>query len=121
MAPESIPSGSNYKKEIPNAIKECKVVVLIMSEKAQKSYWVDKEIEKALSENKRIIPYKIEVCDLLEDFDFVFRDIQQIYAYEDEEKALTQIINDLRHYLKSDADDKIETYIPPKKRSVHTL
>ena len=32
MAPRDIPGGSNYTKEIPIAIRNCKVFVLILSE-----------------------------------------------------------------------------------------
>ena len=42
MAPESISGGSNYASEIPRAIRECTVFVLILSEQAQKSRWVPK-------------------------------------------------------------------------------
>ena len=33
MAPESIPMGSNYTQVIPAAIENCKVFLLILSEK----------------------------------------------------------------------------------------
>ena len=35
MAPMCIPGGSNYAVEIPQAIREAKVFVLILSEKSQ--------------------------------------------------------------------------------------
>ena len=35
MAPESIPGGSNYTKEIPIAIRECQAFVLMLSANAQ--------------------------------------------------------------------------------------
>ena len=41
MAPDSIPGGSSYAQEIEQAIYDCGVLVLLLSEKAQKSIWID--------------------------------------------------------------------------------
>ncbi len=40
MAPASIMGGSSYAEEIPKAIRECRVFVLLLSEKSQRSKWV---------------------------------------------------------------------------------
>ena len=37
MAPRDIPTGSNYTKEIPVAIRNCSIFVLMLSENAQRS------------------------------------------------------------------------------------
>ena len=56
MAPQSIPSGSNYTQEIPNAIRTCDFFVLVLSEASQASRWVPKELESATNEGKTITP-----------------------------------------------------------------
>ena len=42
-APETIPVGSNYAREIPRAIKECGVFLLVLSKNSQDSIWVEKD------------------------------------------------------------------------------
>ena len=42
IAPACIPGGSSYAIEIPQAIKQAKVFVLILSSKAQSSQWISR-------------------------------------------------------------------------------
>lgn len=83
MAPESIPVGSNYAIEIPNAIQECQVFVLILSENSQKSIWVRKEIDLAVNLQKLIFPIRIGNYGLISPFDFYLTDIQLAQASDD--------------------------------------
>ena len=64
MAPDSIPVGSSYAKEIPKAIQNCKVFILILSGIAQKSKWIPKELDHAIINSKLLIPVIIEDCQL---------------------------------------------------------
>lgn len=70
MAPGDIPAGSSYMKEINLALKNCSCLVLLLSEAAQNSQWVLKEVERAISYNKTIIPIRIEDMILNDDFEF---------------------------------------------------
>lgn len=71
MAPYDIPAGSSYMGEINRALLGCDCLVLMLSEAAQNSQWVLKELERAVSYKKTIIPVKIEDIVLNDDFDFV--------------------------------------------------
>ncbi|MBQ7086579.1 MAG: toll/interleukin-1 receptor domain-containing protein, partial [Clostridia bacterium] len=57
MAPEDIGGGENYASSIPVAIENCKVFVLILSEAAQKSRWVPRELDQAINDDKVIMPF----------------------------------------------------------------
>ena len=70
MAPYSIPPGSDYGSEIPPAIKNCDVFVLVLSYASQDSVWVPKEVDMALSNRKPIIPVHIDNSDINDSFDF---------------------------------------------------
>ena len=59
-APEMIPAGSNYAREIPKALSSCGVFLLVLSEASQKSIWVEKEVDIAINYRKKIIPIKID-------------------------------------------------------------
>jgi len=68
MAPRDIPGGSNYTKEIPIAIRNCKVFVLVLSKNAQSSHWVLKELDSAVNCGKTILPFMLEDCELNDEF-----------------------------------------------------
>lgn len=77
-APEMIPAGSNYAKEIPQALKNCGVVLFIVSEAAQNSIWVEKELDSAVNARKKIIPVRIDDTPLNDMYLFYMNNIQMI-------------------------------------------
>ncbi len=51
--------GENYAKEIAEALDACPVFLLILSPNAEKSPWVPKELNTAISARKHVIPFQI--------------------------------------------------------------
>lgn len=107
MAPASIPGGSNYAKEIPKAIKNCRIFVVLLSSKAQESIWVSKEIDLALSEGKVILPYMIENCKLMDHFDFYLNDIQRYEAFLNRSETIKKMITEIRAILGINRSDDV--------------
>jgi hypothetical protein len=70
IAPRDIPPGSNYGKEINGALKDCAVLVLIFSRPAGESVWVMKEVERAITYRKPVVPFRIEDVQVGEDLEF---------------------------------------------------
>lgn len=101
MAPACIPGGSNYAVEIPRAIKQAKVFVLILSAKAQSSQWVSKEIDMAVTQRKIILPFMLENCALKDDFDFYLTNVQRYTAYENKALAAEKMIKEIKAVLGS--------------------
>ena len=65
IAPDCIPSGSDYADGIADAIDGCSAFVLLLSEKSQKSVWVKNELKVAKDLCKKpIFPVYIENCTL---------------------------------------------------------
>lgn len=60
MAPRNIPAGSDYGDIIDVAISECKIFLLLFSEPAAISPWVKGELNLAFTEEKHIIPYRVD-------------------------------------------------------------
>ena len=77
-APEMIPSGSNYAREIPNALKNCGIFLFVVSEAAQNSIWVEKEVDIAINIRKKIIPVRIDTVPLNDMYRFYLNNIQAI-------------------------------------------
>ena len=76
MAPESIAAGSDYAVDVPDAIRKCAAFVLLLSDEAQESIWVPKELDMALYCGKLIVPIYIEPCKLNDRFKFYLTNIQ---------------------------------------------
>ena len=95
MAPESIPVGSDYAHEIPNALQNCSAVVLILSRKAQRSVWVRREIETAFNMGKTVMPFMIEKCDLNREFNFYLSNVQRYEAYVNKTEVLYNMMVEL--------------------------
>ncbi len=113
MAPNSISGGSSYAKEIPNAIKNAKVFLLILSNQAQQSKWVPRELDQAINAGKIIMPFMIENCSLTDDFNFYLTNVQRYDAYENKTAAVNKIIREIKGVLGVDGENK-----EPEKRPV---
>ena len=87
MAPENIPAGSRYAQVINKALKECACVVLLLTDEAQNSIWVDKEIERALNYRKTVIPIQIGELELNDSFEFYISTNQVITVQKVEEDS----------------------------------
>ena len=92
MAPRDIPVGSNYAKEIPSAIRNCKVFLLMLSQKAQQSMWVQKELDMAIGSGKIIIPFVLEDCSLTDEFNFLLTGVQRYDAYKKKVDAMESLV-----------------------------
>lgn len=64
IAPRDIPTGQKYASVISAAIKSCKITLLLFSEHAALSPWVESEIAMAFDNKKLIIPFKIDDVEL---------------------------------------------------------
>lgn len=60
VAPRDVPSGSQYGQAIIAGIEGCRLLVLIFSSRANHSDFVAREVERAASKRKVILPFRIE-------------------------------------------------------------
>ncbi len=99
MAPMCITGGSSYATEIPQAIRNCTVFVLILSEQSQSSKWVSREVDRAINENKIIMPFMLENCQLKDDFNFYLTNVQRYAAYESKMSAVEKMVKEIKAIL----------------------
>ena len=104
MAPKSIPGGSSYAAEIPQAIRGAKVFVLILSERSQGSQWVSRELDTALNQGKVVMPFMLENCALRDDFNFYLTNVQRYAAYENKAAAMEKMVREIRALLGEPAE-----------------
>lgn len=109
-----IPGGSSYAVEIPRAIKDCKVFVVVLSERTQTSKWVPRELDQAINENKIIMPFMVENCRLKDDFNFYLTNVQRYNAYESKAETIRKMINEIKAILDCAEVEKRKNEAPPK-------
>lgn len=106
-APECIPAGSSYAREIPKAIAGCEVFLLMLSKTSQDSIWVEKEIDNAITNRKTIIPLALDDEPLNDAFLFYLNNVQMISYYHNPERALDSLKVQLNYLIEeNDSDTK---------------
>ncbi len=70
MAKYDIGAGEDFADSIQSAIDKCSCFVMLLTEEAQKSPWVTKELDFAISNNKPIIPVQLKPVALSQVFKF---------------------------------------------------
>lgn len=106
IAPRDIPSGSNYTKEIPAAIRGCKVFLLLLTKNAQQSHWVLKELDSAVNERKVIIPMVLDDTPLSDEFGFLLSGAQRHPACPFSVEVLESLRGRIHSIISPEAEDK---------------
>ena len=86
MAPYDIPVGSRYAQVVNQALKGCACLVLLLTDEAQNSTWVGKEVERAVSYRRTIVPLQLEAIKLNDEF--------ELYISTDQIMAIPKIDED---------------------------
>ena len=102
MAPRDIPAGSNYVKEIPAAIRNCQVFVLILSRNAQNSQWVLRELDAAVNCGKTILPFMLEDHPLNDEFNFLLTGAQRYAAYQRKAETMEKLVTRIHAIIRRD-------------------
>ena len=116
MAPDSITGGASYAAEIPPAIDNAKVFVLILSQKAQTSKWVPRELDQAINGDKKVMPFMTEDCPLNSEFKFYLTNIQRYPAFENYDKSLKKMTDEIKQYLAPPKQEKRAEAPPAPKK-----
>ncbi|MCI8507639.1 MAG: TIR domain-containing protein [Lachnospiraceae bacterium] len=98
-APEMIPAGSSYAREIPQAIQNCMVFLLVLSPTSQSSIWVEKETDSAICNRKIIIPFQILEMEMNDTFRFYLNNVQMISYFENPKKAFSDLRRQFRQLM----------------------
>lgn len=115
-APESIPPGSDYSIEVPTAIAESAVFLLLLSKAAQESKWVIKELINAVNKEKIIIPFRIDGCALDDKFSFHLSNVQIIDCSYNLEASLEKLVEEIKASIRGERRQKN----PDSYSSAHT-
>lgn len=107
IAPRDVIVGQTYPRQIMQAIKCCKVVVLIFSENSNKSEHVENEIDKSFNYGKPIIPFIIDKTEMNDELGYYLGRKHWLIAYPDyREKTRDLVISILRLLGRKGKTDK---------------
>jgi hypothetical protein len=77
----------------------------MLSQNAQKSHWVLKELDSAVNCGKVILPFMLEECDLSDEFNFLLTGAQRYSAYQKKAEAMEKLIGRIQAILATDTGD----------------
>ena len=69
VADTEIPVGTHFPEDILTAIESCSCFLLLLTNSAQESPWVSREVERAIHYNKEILPVLLEDVKLNKAFE----------------------------------------------------
>lgn len=92
MAPRDIPGGFSYGDLIDDAISRSKVFIVIFSESSSVSQWCQAELNIAFTEQKHIIPFRIDDAPLKGSNRLILNQAHWIDAYPDYEEKFKELV-----------------------------
>ena len=84
---------------IEDAIKTCKVVVLVFSQSASISKWVKGEINVAFTEDKPILPFRVDETEIKGGFRVMLNQMHWIDAFPKYSDRLPDLLNSVGGFL----------------------
>lgn len=98
MAPYDVPAGAKYAYVIDQAIEKCSCVLLLLTKEAQESDHVNREIDRADTYKKEIVPVRLDDCTLNAGFQYYFgnRQIVTITDIRKENPEVRDLVARLR-------------------------
>ena len=114
MAPRDVMPGRSYPAEIMRGLDEAKVVVLLLTRRANESHMVSREIERAVSRNRPVIPLRLEDHPMAGDLEFLLASTQWIDAWEPPFEAhLQTLLEVIPRYLSTGEQGASPVAEPP--------
>ena len=109
IAPRDVVPGALYAGEIVRAINECSLVVLVLSACSVASTHVGKELERASSKRRRIIPLRTDAAVLPDAFEYFLSESQWIEVGSGGiESASAKLAEAVRHHLGSGPESSVD-------------
>lgn len=100
----TINSGEDFRQKIAEALDECKIFLIILSESSMASPWCKLELTEALRKNKKIYSLKVDGSPIDELFDFKLGCSQT----SDGTKNLIPVVENLSINIKKERDAILE-------------
>jgi TPR repeat protein len=104
IAPRDVLPGMAYGEAIIDAIRGCRIMILIFSSKSNKSPHIPKEIERAVSAGVAVIPFRIEDVKPGKSLDYFIGSVHWLDALTPPlEQHLERLVHNVQTLLSRDA------------------
>lgn len=107
MAPYNVPAGHKYAGVINDALENCGCLLLLLTEDSQDSEYVNREVERAISNKKSIITMKLEEIELNSDFKFYIScgQVVAVNRIDASSSEMKKILDSIRVFVKPNIDN----------------
>ncbi len=113
IAPRDMTPGMNWSDSLASAIERVKILVVIVSSNACESRHVAREVERADSKGKRIIPFLAEECTLSGSLEYYLSSLHQI-GYDPTDPGMAVLVDAITKALGNDSDHVVSA-VPQKE------
>lgn len=96
IAARNIQPGANYAVDIPAAIESASVFVLVLTEQAQESPWILKELDSAIASRKLILPLLFGKFKLNRAITFLLTGVQYYDTGDNLDKTVVQLVPQIK-------------------------
>lgn len=115
IAPRDVPPGVSWPAALSKAIDECGTMVLVFSSDSNRSPQVIREVERAVSKGKPIIPFRIQDIQPSPDMGYLIGALHWLDALTPPLEAhLRQLVITVQSFLSSGASDSVESIQVPR-------
>ena len=115
LAPRDIRSGYQYAEEIMNGIERSDVMLLLMSNTANQSPHVLREVERAVSKHIPLVVYKLEAVDLSKSMEYFLMSHQWVSAEIGAPHA--QVVDCINRYEGKPREQHEQVKTTPKRKN----
>lgn len=118
VAPRDVAPGVDYGRAIIDAIEQSRALVLILSDQSNDSQFVQKEVERAVSKTKAVLPVRIREVTPSGSLEFFISTAQWVDAWKSPmEQHLLPLVNAIKAIGNPGAAPVRSAALPPPKRS----
>ncbi|HEX2827663.1 MAG TPA: toll/interleukin-1 receptor domain-containing protein [Burkholderiales bacterium] len=117
VAPRDVPPGVEYGQAIIDGIGESRALVLILSDQSNDSQFVKKEVERAVSKTKPVLPVRIREVTPSGSLEFFISSAQWVDAFKSPmEQHLLPLVAAIKAIGNVDAAPVRSSALPPPKK-----
>src|SRR5215212_4741861 len=118
VAPRDVPPGLEYGDAIIRGIEQSRACVLVLSEQSNESQFVRKEVERAVSKSKPVLPVRIREVTPSGSLEFFISSSQWIDAWKAPmEQHLPTLVAAIKSIGHPEAAPVRSSSLPPPRRS----
>src|SRR5215207_702158 len=118
VAPRDVPPGVEYGQAIIDGIEQSRALVLILSDQSNDSMFVKKEVERAVSKTKPVLPVRIREVTPSGSLEFFISSAQWVDAFKSPmEQHLLPLVAAIKAMAAPGSAPVRSSSLPPPRRS----